>query len=62
MSSNSLRLIKLDRNMLGLRQIVCEKYNLIISAFIVLLCELYKQEYICNYKSVRSNAPLERII
>jgi len=48
--------------MLGLRQIVREKYNLIISAFIVLLWELYKQEYNYNYKSVSPTPPLERII
>jgi hypothetical protein len=62
MSNNILRLIKLDRNMLGLRKIVREKYNLMSCAFIVLLCELYKQEYNYNYKNVEPTEPLERII
>ena len=31
---NSLKMIKMDRNMLELWQIVCEKYNFNISAFV----------------------------
>jgi len=34
MFSKSLKMIKVDRNMLELRHIVCEKYNFIFSAFV----------------------------
>jgi hypothetical protein len=34
MFSKSLKMIKIDRNMLELRHIVCEKYNFTFSAFV----------------------------
>ena len=40
MSSNSLKMIKTDRNM-SLSQIVCKKRNLTLMNLLVVLCELF---------------------
>ena len=39
--SNSLKMIHIDRNIQELRQIVFKKYNISVSALLVLLCELF---------------------
>jgi hypothetical protein len=41
MSSNSLKMIKIDRNMSELSQIVCKKRNLTLMHLLVVLCELF---------------------
>jgi len=38
MSSNSLKMIKIDRNMSEVWQILCKKYNFNISAFVGFYC------------------------
>jgi hypothetical protein len=41
MSGDSLQIIKIDRNLFELRQIVCKKNNLTLVHLLVLTCELF---------------------
>jgi len=41
MSSNSLKMIKTDRKMSELSEIVCKKRNLTVMHLLVVLCELF---------------------
>jgi len=56
MFSTSLKMIKTDRNMSQLCQIVCKKYNFNISAFVG--CELFLNVYAVFLSTVPHNINL----